>query len=214
MAEMKKDDKASITITILPAIIAALVGIISSILSYKAGIATIQIPLNATQTAEARQIIATNTPVSNVTSVDVPIAISSQKGWQSTEIYLNIGDKIEISVVDGKWTPYRRLLPSDEQALLTEAFRNLETFVNGMYETNGKGGSTCNKLNIDGCPITDGNWGALIARIGINSPFVVGERVTLTVSDSDVLQLRMNEVDSALDNNFGVLAVIIKVGRP
>lgn len=58
----KKEEKTNIAAVVLPSIIAAIVGIISGTLSYQAKLKEITIPLNATQTVEARQSIVALTP--------------------------------------------------------------------------------------------------------------------------------------------------------
>jgi len=116
MTKSNKDEKSNVTVAILPAIILALAGLIGSFLSYKAGIATIQIPLNATQTAEARQSLVTGTPPVSPTMnnpANVPIAIDSTVALQPTGIFVTEGDVVNIKVVGGKWTVYRTAFPDE-----------------------------------------------------------------------------------------------------
>ncbi|MFN8412553.1 MAG: hypothetical protein U0Z26_09220 [Anaerolineales bacterium] len=73
----KKEDKTNILTVVLPAVITAIVGIIGATLSYKAGLNQITIPLNATQTAEARQSLVSQ-PSETLTIIETP-AITNQE---------------------------------------------------------------------------------------------------------------------------------------
>jgi len=93
-SENDKKTAVSLAVAILPPIIVAIAGIIGSVLSYK----------SATQTAEEKQML-------NTFAADVPIAISAKQGWQSTGVIVNMGDKVDISVVKGGLDNQARLTP-------------------------------------------------------------------------------------------------------
>lgn len=71
-----KNNKKDYYILVVPTIITAIVGIISSFLTYNLGISNIQIPLNATRTAEARApvVISSTAPLPTTILGQEPIS--------------------------------------------------------------------------------------------------------------------------------------------
>jgi hypothetical protein len=211
----KKDQKASMSVVILPAIIAALAGIIGSFFSYKAGIATIQIPLNATQTAESRQQVFTATsPAIPTTAIqeNIPIAIDKKKDWQKTGVSVNKGDSISIQVIGGKWTTSRVLMSVDEKESLPPNIKVLQIFSYPQFEQDGQGlYESCNKYNVKNCPVPDAPWGALVARINYGVPFLVGNKNVVVSPTDGGFFLGINDDQNELMDNVGVLAVTIEV---
>lgn len=210
MDKLKKGDKtiAASTAVIMAAVIAAAAGIISSVLSYRAGIATIELPLHATQTAEANQSYT-----STANQVNIPIAVDASKPWQPTGVFATIGDIVNITVVGGKWTLARKPFPDEvRDELSNEAKDKLasEIWMNDWRETDGSGSaSLCN--SIEDCPIYNYRAGALIARIG-NTNYTVGNKCSFIAADTGQVFLQTNDFSSAYYDNFGVLAVEINLG--
>ncbi|MBI5932403.1 MAG: hypothetical protein HY867_01745 [Chloroflexi bacterium] len=144
--------------------------------------------------------------------LDIPIAIDSTKDWQKTWISVNKGDTISIQVVSGKWTTGRSTLSVDEKEYLPLTLKNLEIFKNFQYEQNGQGyDRTCNKDNVNNCPVPDAFWGALVARINYGIPFLVGNRNVVVAPSDGVIYLGINDDPNTLSENFGILAVVIDV---
>ena len=210
----KKDQKASISIAILPAIIAALAGIVGSFFSYKAGIATIQIPLNATQTAESRQTTFTATSPATSTvgyQTNIPIAIDSTKDWQNSGVYMSKGDTAVIRVVGGAWTTSRRNMTESEISQLPENIRGNEIWIDNMLENWGTGSQTfrCVDINLYDCPLPTENLGALIGKIGASEPFLIGSENKIIAPADGWLFFRINDSLKNLNDNHGILAVEI-----
>jgi serine/threonine protein kinase len=112
------------------------------------------------------------------------VNVDSKSGWQDSGIAVNTGDTINLQVLEGKWT-------SDIKS--------------GIYNS-GEGGSIfCNTCLI---PLQGFHSSSLIGEIG---PWVfeIGNGITIVAKQSGELLLRMNESDSMLSNNFGVLKVRI-----
>jgi hypothetical protein len=194
----------------LALIIVAIISLVGVVIQSNSSKAAARLPIDAASTAEAKQ-------QANAFPVDIPIAISAQKGWQKTGIPINIGDKVDIAVVDGKWTVNRYSLSSSEKACLDDDYKKYDVYVYWSSETGGEGLMvTCveQKPNIGNCQIPDSPWGRLIARIGLNNPFDIGQHSTFVSTYSGVLELRMNIPDERLDYSSGMLAVIIKVEKP
>ena len=209
----KKDQKASISITILPAIIAALAGIVGSFFSYKAGIATIQIPLNATQTAESRQTISTTSPATSTIDyqTNIPIAIDSTKDWQNSGVYMSKGDTAVIRVVGGGWTTSRRKMAESEISQLPENIRSNQIWINNMLENRGTGSQTfrCADIDLYDCPLPTENLGALIGKIGTSEPLLIGSENKIIAPADGWLFFRINDSINTFDDNYGILAVEI-----
>jgi hypothetical protein len=194
----------------LALIVVAIITLIGVIFQSNSSKAVVQLSIDATSTAEAKQ--GTNT-----FSRDVPIAISAQKGWQKTGVQINIGDKVDIAVVDGEWTTSQALLPSSKKDLLGNDYKNYEVFVDYARQWSGSGEGctpTCIKNNVNDCPLPDSRWGRLIARIGLSNPLEIGHHSTFVSTYSGILELGMNTPDDLLKQSSGVLAVIIKVEKP
>jgi hypothetical protein len=218
MATKKSSTKSyNLLVVIIPAIITALAGIVGSYLSYSAGINTVRIPLNATQTAEAKEtpdiIITTKQNID--LNANVRLAIDSQSGWQPSGIYVNTGDKINISAVSGAWATSGRFLSDEEKALLPDDLKGLGVYVYFFPETKGDGiPLSCTKYSVANCPLPDNNLGMLVARIGFETPVPIGTHSIITALNSGNLYLNINDGADNLQDNSGVLGVLIIVEKP
>ena len=211
----KKSHNTNTNVVIWPAVITALAGIIAAFLSYRAGIATIQIPLSATQTAESKQpsLILTSpvTPIENQRT-SVPIAIDSTKDWLNTELMVEKGDTISIQVVGGRWATSRFLLSPAEKEGLPDAIKEQQIFRYPQYEQNGQGlPESCQYYTVQNCPVPGSPWGALVVRINYDSPFFAGSKNVFVSPMNGYIFLGINDDPNYLEENFGVLAVVIDV---
>lgn len=124
-------------------------------------------------------------------NANVTFTVSSLKGWQATGVYVNKGDKVEITVLSGEWS-YN---PNESQY------------------TSGEGDSNyvCGKIiSPSECaePLPTSPSGALIGQIG-NMIFEVGSGAVISAKDNGTLRLRMNDANDGLGDNEGSLKVQI-----
>jgi len=216
MTKSTRNDKAmvSITVAVVPAIIAALAGIIGSYFSYSAGIEAIRVPLNATQTAEAKQPLVTQavTPTQFTQVTSAPIAVDSRQSWQATGIQISEHDTVNIKVTGGQWTTARDKIPAEWKEQLKGAngyYENSQIWINWQIESDGSGSSSIFCKNTS-CPMPNFNVGILVARIG-NVVYSIGNSCSFTVEESGQLFLMVNDDD--LSSNAGVLAVAINLNQ-
>jgi len=201
---------ASISVAILPAIIAALAGVVGAYFSYSAGVDAIRIPLMATQTAEAK-----HTPITAVTQINgqpnVAIAVDSTKTWQPTGIFVTKGDTINIRVVGGKWTTWREKISDNLRAKLpnNEDAKTAEIWINWHLERNGSGSSNAICVD-DNCPLPDQSLGLLVARID-NTTYIVGTTCSFLATETGQIFLQIN--DYFFSDNGGILAVEVNSDR-
>jgi hypothetical protein len=212
----KKEEKTNLIAIIVPSIVTAIVGVIAAFLSYQAGLNQITIPLHATQTAEARQLLFTETQTSSATinlQDVVPIAIDSAEAAQPTGVFVAKGDIVSISAVRGTWTVERELFPDDlRNKLSPDVQENIapETWMNWWDETDASGSDyLCSAT--DNCPILNYRLGALIARIG-KIYYTIGNNCSFVATETGQVFLQINENEDKLLDNFGILAIDIAKG--
>lgn len=138
-----------------------------------------------------------------------PIAVDSTKPWQYSGLNIQQGDILTIHVVSGKWTIWRVPFPTDILDHLAADERNKvsgQIWINKWRETNGQGSSPCR----DHCPLPDFSTGGLLAKIG-QTIYGVSDNCTFTATQSGRLFLQIN--DTAFDDNAGILAVEVSIGK-
>lgn len=117
-------------------------------------------------------------------------SVDARKGWQNTQVRIYPGNQVEISVVDGKWTHWKGTQPDN---------------------TGAGGGYVCARaMNPADCvePLPEFSTGGLIGRVGnVVFPIGIGTRWGSTVSGD--LELRINDGDVGLLDNYGVIKVEI-----
>ncbi len=196
MTRGKKSDQA-VTIAVMPAIILAVAGIIGSICSYKAGIDSIQIPIRATQTAQAMQITVNNS--SNALDPSkVPVAIDAQQSWQSTGFQVSTGDVVSVKVVGGKWSGWRSA--EGEFKWPENAGEGFAVPVECGSEFSAK-----NYVQHE-CPVKQANVTSLVARVA-STKYAIGNHCIFKVAADGILEFNINE--DYKPDNFGVLAILI-----
>lgn len=119
------------------------------------------------------------------------ISISANRAWQNSNIYVEAGDTIDFTHIDGQWTDWKGTTP----------------YTNGIGMT----GHICaNMADPESCvePIPQAPRGSLIGKIGTWS-FLIGNRRILTAEQTGYLYLRINDGDDGLFDNDGELVVQI-----
>jgi serine/threonine protein kinase len=126
-------------------------------------------------------------------AVEKTITVSAQSLWQNTGIVLIPGDVVNIQHISGQWGwtgEVRHGAIGDSQSCL----------------------KVCGPI-ASSCPIQAANEGALVGRVG-NDIFVIGQQVTYTNNtgqpDEQMLELRMNDCDLGVQDNFG--SIEVKIG--
>jgi hypothetical protein len=120
--------------------------------------------------------------------------IDAREGWQDTGVRVKPGTKIDISVIEGKWTHWSGSQP-------------LNPGVGGGY--------ICGKaMKPEDCvePLPEYPAGGLIGKIG-DQVFGVGMGISQVSTGSGTLKLRINDADVGLYDNDGELKVEIQVGK-
>ena len=120
------------------------------------------------------------------------LMVDAREGWQGTNLFVEKGSRIRIKVLDGKWTEW-----------------------SGVRDPGVGDGSEyiCGEvMNPDDCvePVPDFPSGALIGRID-KQVLKIGSSGKFTTEESGMLKLRINDADSGLYDNSGVLKVEIVV---
>jgi hypothetical protein len=160
-----------------------------------------QVALSSTQTAISNlptsapivQTVVVTQPPLVLTRPDLPIAIDSQKSWQSTGLKVTQGEIVSIQVVAGKWSGWRRLS--------TGEFMWPEN--DGVGFTEECGGSP-NKVR--DCPVDEANITSLVGKIGLTK-YAIGNDCTFQAASDGIVELSIN--DDGLSDNYGVLSVKI-----
>ena len=122
------------------------------------------------------------------------VLVDAHEAWQSTNIFVEKGMTVQVKVLDGEWTEW-----------------------NGVRGDNSGNGSdyVCAKtMKPENCiePVPDFPSGALIGRID-RQTLKVGSSGTFTAVRSSVLQLRINDADTGLYDNTGVLKVEVVLNK-
>lgn len=127
-------------------------------------------------------------------------SVNANYGWQSTRIRLQAGDTVDIQVIDGTWTQWQGGRP--------------QTSGNG-FPLDDQVEYICSRdpsrSDCERFPMPDFPVGALIGKVE-GQLFGVGqERTGILIQEPGILLLRMNDDDSGLRDNDGVLTVRIVI---
>ena len=113
------------------------------------------------------------------------VKIFSSQVWTDTNISLRPYDRISIEHISGHWSPWS----------------------NDFFDANGAGGDpNCS------CNIVPGSHASLIARIGDNPPFYIGNLASFEARQFGELYLGIN--DNITNDNSGSLTVRITLNVP
>jgi hypothetical protein len=122
------------------------------------------------------------TPTSPITQAPIPptplhttATINANQGWQSTGRVVKKDDHITISYISGQWTVNYQNLNSTDPYVDADGY------------------SRPNRIGNP--PLAGANDGALIGRIGTESPFLVGKYKFLIAPVEGELSLRINDDD-------------------
>jgi hypothetical protein len=127
-------------------------------------------------------------------SDEVTGKIDARKGWQNTDVWVKPGNRVEITVINGKWTHWEGTQP---------------------YNSGSGGGYVCGKaMKPSDCvePLPEFATGGLIGRVG-KEVFAIGPETTWKSTESGRLELRINDADHGLYDNDGELEVKIQIDR-
>lgn len=184
--------------------IVILITLIITSLACGVAVPSIQSP-PITQVVQVTQIVQV-TPVQPITQVVIvtqvvpnnPIPSEYQyqvygnQGWQNTEIYINKGNEITITVLSGRWTSQKGSLPYNSGEGDNYICTNTTSF------------SQCVE------PLPDFPKGGLVGRIS-NQDFWIGNGNSVIALQTGALQLRMNDGNDGLYDNDGILLVQIVI---
>lgn len=121
--------------------------------------------------------------------------VYANRGWQDTGIFVTYGDRVTIQYISGEWTHWLGRIP--------------------YSDASGKYGYVCaDSIPASECvePIPDFPTGALIGRVG-NQLLRIGNLLTFTSEGDGYLLLRINDADTGLYDNAGIITVQITVHR-
>ncbi|NUM46034.1 MAG: hypothetical protein HUU38_15110 [Anaerolineales bacterium] len=124
--------------------------------------------------------------IRHVSSFTTITQVDAEQTWQATSITVTTEQTIRFEVVSGLWTHWIGTVPYN----------------------NGVGGDyICGN---PGCvePLPTAPTGALIGKIG-NYIFHIGSGTTITLQESGLLYLRINDEDNGLYDNDGILTVSV-----
>lgn len=122
----------------------------------------------------------------STSSVSSGVTISATSSWTDSGVTLAGGETVCVTAT-ASWKP-------DPQQVTVDAMGRP---------------SLCNSAS---CPISAINSGALVGRVGTNSPFVVGNSFKFSNSQSGKLQLMINDDTNILGDNSGSATVSVQVG--
>ncbi|MBK9925608.1 MAG: hypothetical protein IPP66_09980 [Anaerolineales bacterium] len=122
------------------------------------------------------------------------VHVDAHEAWQNTNIFVEKGTTVQVKVLDGEWTEWDG--------------------VRGDNSGNGSGYICAKTMKSENCiePVPDFPSGALIGRID-RQTLKIGFGGTFTADHSGVLQLRMNDADTGLYDNNGVLTVEVVLNK-
>jgi hypothetical protein len=135
--------------------------------------------------------------IGSTPNIDEAFVVQANKDWQSTGITVRRGDLITIRDITGTWTIAAFVMPSN-------SFTETQNFTD--YR-----GNPAWSLDYDPPTGKYANMGRLIAQIGNQNPFVVGNELEFEAQTSGSLSFRMN--DRNFDNNDGSISLRIIVKR-
>ena len=144
--------------------------------------------LAPTPTAEPS---ATATPVPLISQ---SFSVSAKSSWQTPKINIHAGDTLEITYLSGKWT--------DEKAKKM------------YYDALGNPSYKCsNYIAAAKCvePVPDANGGSLVGRVGMKTPFFVGNYLKMVSPNDGPLLLMINDGQNGLYDNDGSVEIQINI---
>jgi len=112
-----------------------------------------------------------------------PFAVSSQTGWQQTNLYLHAGETFYISYLSGCWTVDY-----------------------GQFSCVGPGGYSPGEdaMIFQGCKIDSSlAYGTLLGKVGNGEILSIGNGGTFVATSDGYLYLRINDMDTCLADNSG-----------
>ena len=112
------------------------------------------------------------------------LSISATQGWQSSQLHVQRGTELVIKVIGGQWTHFEGSAPYNQG-------EGDQSYICSPDEA-----------PISGCgePLPNFFQGGLIGKVG-NQVFGVGNGTTLTVQETGILYLRINDGDPDLYGN-------------
>jgi hypothetical protein len=119
------------------------------------------------------------------------VTVDATKGWQTTGVTVTAGTRLRLAVTTGEWTYWVGSSP--------------------LQPGTGDDYICANIMPVAVCvePMPSERKGALIGRIGGGEPFLVGQRNEITADRSGLVELRINDPDSALFDNGGSRTVAL-----
>jgi len=123
-------------------------------------------------------------PPTTASNTATTVLVNANQDWQNTAIPVTSGDRVDITYISGMWTFDRNIAKTDARG--KPGFTNAEA------------------------PVPNANLGALVAKIGSSSPFLVGLHVSTIAREAGTIYLRINDTADISDNE-GSIQVEIKV---
>lgn len=137
-----------------------------------------------------RDFVTIETPTLSQATLAL-VAVQANTSWQDTGINVSRGETVRIAYVCGQWCPWKGFCLDGRGCV------NVDPAV-------------CSPNLDDPANLIPALHASLIARIGENSAFPVGNELTFQATHSGPLQLRINDV--RVEDNSGVLVVLVATG--
>lgn len=144
-------------------------------------------PLNCTC---VRNLVTVKMPTLSTATLTL-MAVQANTSWQDTGIDVTRGETVRIAYICGRWCPWTGLCLDGRGCV------NVDPAV-------------CSPNPDDRANLIPALHASLIARIGENPAFPVGNGLTFQATHSGRLQLRINDV--RVEDNSGAIAVLIAAG--
>jgi len=144
-------------------------------------------PLNCTC---VRNLVSVKMPTLSTSTLTL-MAVQANTSWQDTGITVSRGETVKIAYLCGRWCPWTGFCLDGQGCV------NVDPAV-------------CSPNPDDAANLISALHASLIARIGENPAFPVGNGLTFQAAHSGRLQLRINDV--RVEDNSGAIAVLIATG--
>ena len=119
------------------------------------------------------------------------IQVDAAKGWQATGLTVTAGTRLRVEVTAGEWTYWIGVSP--------------------LQPGTGDDYICTDIMPVSACvePMPYERKGALIGRVDGGPPFLIGQRNEIAVDRDGLVELRINDPDSALHDNGGILTIVL-----
>lgn len=137
-----------------------------------------------------RDLVSVETPAHSRAALTL-MAVQANTSWQDTGINVSRGETVRIAYVCGRWCPWAGFCLDGQGCVNADP-------------------AMCSPKPDDPANLISALHASLIARIGENPAFPVGNELTFQAAHSGRLQLRINDV--RVEDNSGAIVVLVATG--